>query len=122
MNLDQAIKHAEEIARQECHSTCGKDHAKLVKWLKELKVFKNESGMVMSTVSFNIDHFKIGQAASVKYKDQKPWDGIILSVSKDIITFVCVKYQSGEFKSSGYESTQEHVRISEFHDYEVILK
>lgn len=37
MTLDEAIKHAEDVA-QECAGTlCAEDHAQLVEWLQELK-------------------------------------------------------------------------------------
>jgi hypothetical protein len=38
MTLDEAIKHCEEKAQQ-C-GDCGKDHAQLAEWLKELKRLK----------------------------------------------------------------------------------
>lgn len=36
MSLDEAIKHAQEVADKSC-STCGKEHQQLANWLKELK-------------------------------------------------------------------------------------
>jgi len=36
MNLDEAIKHAEEVANSKCDS-CGSEHKQLAEWLKELK-------------------------------------------------------------------------------------
>ena len=35
MTLEEAIKHAEEMAK--CGGKCGEDHAQLAEWLKELK-------------------------------------------------------------------------------------
>lgn len=41
MSLDDAIKHAEEIADSRC-DTCGQEHRQLAEWLKELKIYKQE--------------------------------------------------------------------------------
>ena len=40
MNLDEAIKHAEEVANSKCDS-CGSEHKQLAEWLKELKARRN---------------------------------------------------------------------------------
>lgn len=37
MTLDEAIKHCEKEAAEQCNNDCGKDHAPLAEWLKELK-------------------------------------------------------------------------------------
>lgn len=41
MTLDDAIKHAQEVANSSgvCDE-CKKEHQQLVEWLKELKVYK----------------------------------------------------------------------------------
>lgn len=36
MTLDEAIAHAEDIARS-CDSPCGREHKELAEWLKELR-------------------------------------------------------------------------------------
>lgn len=36
VTLDEAIKHAEEVANSKCNS-CGAEHRQLANWLKELK-------------------------------------------------------------------------------------
>jgi len=41
MILDEAIKHAEEIAESRCDE-CGREHRQLVEWLKELKEYKEQ--------------------------------------------------------------------------------
>ena len=37
MTIDEAIKHAEEVARTCDDSQCAKDHAQLADWLRELR-------------------------------------------------------------------------------------
>ena len=58
MNLDEAIKHCEEVAEKqdklceisvterakEQNSKCAEDHRQLAEWLKELRVFKSRKG------------------------------------------------------------------------------
>lgn len=39
MTLDEAIKHAEEVANSQC-SECGEEHQQLAEWLKELKAYR----------------------------------------------------------------------------------
>lgn len=41
MTLDEAIKHAEEIAESRCDE-CGREHRQLVEWLKELKEYREQ--------------------------------------------------------------------------------
>jgi hypothetical protein len=40
MTLDEAIKHCEEVAAEQCDNGCGKAHTQLAEWLKELKRLK----------------------------------------------------------------------------------
>lgn len=37
MTLDEAIKHASEVAQNATCKECGEQHAQLTEWLKELK-------------------------------------------------------------------------------------
>ena len=39
MILDEAIKHAQEMANQDC-TECAKEHQQLTEWLLELKDFR----------------------------------------------------------------------------------
>lgn len=39
MTLDEAIKHAKQVANCEC-SKCADEHKQLAKWLKELKEYR----------------------------------------------------------------------------------
>lgn len=41
MTLDEAIKHAEEIAESRCDE-CGQEHKQLAEWLKELKAYREQ--------------------------------------------------------------------------------
>lgn len=41
MNLDEAIRHAEEMA-DKCDGQCSIEHEQLAKWLQELKDLRNE--------------------------------------------------------------------------------
>lgn len=40
-DLDEAIKHAEEVADNKCDK-CGQEHRQLAEWLKELKAYKEQ--------------------------------------------------------------------------------
>ena len=42
MTLDEAIKHAEEVANdmELCCEECAKEHRQLAEWLKELQEYK----------------------------------------------------------------------------------
>ena len=42
MSLDEAIKHCEERAKQDC-SECSEEHKQLAEWLKDYKKIKQES-------------------------------------------------------------------------------
>lgn len=44
MTLDEAIKHAEEVAESRCDE-CGAEHKQLAKWLKELKAYRDKRGI-----------------------------------------------------------------------------
>lgn len=39
MTLDEAIKHAKQVANSEC-SKCAEEHKQLAEWLKELKKYR----------------------------------------------------------------------------------
>lgn len=45
MNLDEAIKHCEEVADYDCYNEkqlkCAEEHRQLAGWLKELKEYKD---------------------------------------------------------------------------------
>lgn len=44
MTLDEAIKHAEEVADYDCYNEnqfkCSEEHRQLAEWLKELKAYR----------------------------------------------------------------------------------
>ena len=46
MTLDEAIKHAEEVAEKCDIRTCAEEHRQLVIWLKQLKALTEGSGNV----------------------------------------------------------------------------
>jgi hypothetical protein len=43
MSLDEAIKHAEEVANKTNCSECSDQHRQLAEWLKELKEYRRGS-------------------------------------------------------------------------------
>ena len=42
MTLDEAIKHAEEVAEEKRCEKCGEEHRQLAEWLKELKQLRKQ--------------------------------------------------------------------------------
>lgn len=48
MTLEEAIKHAEEVAN-ECDSECSREHMQLAIWLKELKEYRQKYSYVVNT-------------------------------------------------------------------------
>ena len=54
MTLDEAIAHAKEVANHKCDE-CGKEHAKLAKWLTELQGFKDETPITRELLEDNFD-------------------------------------------------------------------
>lgn len=44
MTLDEAIKHCEERAKQDC-SACANEHKQLADWLQKLKQLRNTKGV-----------------------------------------------------------------------------
>ena len=52
MNIDEAIKHCEEIAGNRCDA-CGAEHNQLAKWLKELKSQQQEIDKLKDTIKGN---------------------------------------------------------------------
>ena len=42
MTLDEAIKHAEEVAEEKRCEKCGEEHRQLAEWLKELKQLREQ--------------------------------------------------------------------------------
>ena len=56
MTLEEAIKHAEEVAATSCDK-CREEHEQLAAWLKELKKIKEES----ITIPNNGDPWEIAQ-------------------------------------------------------------
>lgn len=47
MTLNQAIAHSEDQAKKLSGTKCGEEHAQLAEWLKELKLYRNESQKVI---------------------------------------------------------------------------
>lgn len=87
MTLDEAIKHAEEVAllnENTCklkpnldlkmHRECAEEHRQLAEWLKELRVFKSRKGqwLRMSDLSeHEDDRYKCSHCGNViHYKDE----------------------------------------------------
>ena len=54
MTLDEAIRHAEEVAEYDCYNDeqkkCAEEHRQLAEWLKELKRLK-EAATDTDTIS-----------------------------------------------------------------------
>jgi hypothetical protein len=44
MTLDEAIKHAEETAKELGDCSCADEHRQLAEWLKELKLLREQRG------------------------------------------------------------------------------
>ena len=42
MSIDEAIKHAEEVAEEKRCEKCGEEHHQLAEWLKELKQLRKQ--------------------------------------------------------------------------------
>ena len=42
MTIDEAIKHAEEVAEEKRCEKCGEEHRQLAEWLKELKQLRKQ--------------------------------------------------------------------------------
>ena len=53
MTIDEAIKHAREVASQGC-TECNRDHEQLAEWLEELKKVKQE----LNKVSQDLEVYK----------------------------------------------------------------
>ena len=75
MTLDEAIKHCQEVAKQDC-TECGKEHERLALWLTELMAFRatdnepkvnraeimrlcNEIEDEVTDIAFNSTHYHI---------------------------------------------------------------
>lgn len=88
MILDEAIKHAEEVAEEnEClcnqihpslqlknYGKCAEEHRQLAEWLKELKVFKARKGqwLRMSDLSEQEDdRYKCSYCGNVIHRKNK---------------------------------------------------
>ena len=67
MSLDEAIKHAEEVADTPCftdeEAKCYSEHRQLAEWLKELKAYKEQSGD--EELDFVPEHKKIPCAMTI---------------------------------------------------------
>lgn len=50
MTIDEAIRHASEVACMMDCAACAAEHAKLAEWLKELKTLKNERNELISSM------------------------------------------------------------------------
>ena len=44
MTLEEAIEHAEKRAKKDC-TECGKEHAQLAEWLRELQEYRKNNSM-----------------------------------------------------------------------------
>ena len=40
MSLDEAIRHADEVAREKAECQCGREHEQLAVWLRELRAWR----------------------------------------------------------------------------------
>lgn len=54
MTLDEAIKHAEEVANdmELCCKECAEDHRQLAGWLKELKQYREQTTTITVTSKY----------------------------------------------------------------------
>jgi hypothetical protein len=106
MTLDEAIKHCEKKAQQ-C-GECGKDHAQLAEWLKELKRLKEAERVTLWIARNDKDGFN-----SINVFQHEP------RVSKFGRYFVPSKEdlsrnllpQDGEFSSVTFENSPQKVEL-----------
>jgi len=104
MTLDEAIKHAEEVAQtQGCEGCCAEDHSQLAGWLHELKGFREIFGELpdyskLQSIQDGGSVFQVtitssdGEAQAVLLKEANVWQdrpeeidpatGILRKVSK----------------------------------------
>ena len=71
MTIDEAIKHAEEVANdmELCCKECAKEHKQLAEWLKELKQLKEQKNEDLIAKIDKLPRIKVGNSNSptVKY-------------------------------------------------------
>ena len=78
MILDEAIRHAEEVAEYDCYNDeqkkCAEEHRQLAEWLKELKECRQHTGHWV-LVNRGLDLYMCDQCGEILQIDSVPiWD------------------------------------------------
>ena len=81
MTLDEAIKHAEEVAAEKRCEKCGEEHRRLAEWLKELKQLREtleidciDRAQTQTEIEMNASRYTLskerGGMGQVEWSDQ----------------------------------------------------
>ena len=81
MTLDEAIKHAEEVAEEKRCEKCGEEHRQLAEWLKELKQLREtleidyiDRAQTQTEIEMNASRYTLskerGGMGQVEWSDQ----------------------------------------------------
>lgn len=78
MTLDEAIKHAEEVAEYDCYNeeqrVCAEEHRQLAEWLKELKAHRENAGR-WKLINRGLDIYVCDQCGEIFQIDRAPiWE------------------------------------------------
>jgi hypothetical protein len=106
MTLDEAIKHCEDKAQQ-C-GDCGKDHAQLAEWLKELKRLKEAERVTLWIARNDKEGFNSINVFSHKPRVSK-YGRYFVPSKEDLSTNLLP--QDGEFSSVIFENSPQKVEL-----------
>ena len=81
MTIDEAIKHAEEVAEEKLCEKCGEEHRQLAEWLKELKQLREtleidciDRAQTQTEIEMNASRYTLskerGGMGQVEWSDQ----------------------------------------------------
>lgn len=95
MNLDEAIKHAKEVATSQC-SECADEHKQLAEWLEELKRYKDKTPI---TIKWLYNKFEYDQEIDKWVYRQKDYHYYITLESNGTDYIVDIKTNGYEYKA-----------------------
>lgn len=95
MNLDEAIKHAKEVATSQC-GECADEHKQLAEWLEELKKYKDDTPI---TIKWLYSKFEYDQKIDKWKYQQKDYYYYITLESNGNDYIVDITSNSYEYKA-----------------------
>ncbi|MCQ2300605.1 MAG: hypothetical protein MJZ81_10835 [Bacteroidales bacterium] len=97
MTIEEAIKHADEVARNGC-SNCSQEHRQLADWLRELVKLRKEKNEKKYEYSVKYTHLPSGVSFISNEKFDNKGDAIARALHEKDVETVIVRRSVGEWE------------------------